>query len=155
MRAVQLYYWSACLTVPRSNRTLPMHLWVLGKLLSMKESSPSGPTKDPSSLSGCLLCYLIAIFYPKMTCQLKHKTLSQPYIQSLKQVNTFNVDNSNLDKPSPQGTQHDQLFLTKFFLTTLQSFKTNFQHYSSKPRWSLMKTFDFTLKTHAQSSMNY
>jgi len=152
---------SARLLYNRSNRTLAVHLRVLGKLLSMKESSPNGPTKDPGSLSARLLCYVIATCYSKMVRQLKHKTLSQPYIRSLNQVNTvdvnnsFNVNNFKLDKSSPQRIQHDRLFLTKFFLTTLWSFETNFQHYSSKPRWSLIKTFNFTPKTHAQSFMNY
>jgi len=126
VRAVQLYYWSAYLTVPRSNRTLPVHLRVLGKLLSMKESSPSGPKKDPSSLSGRLLRYVIATCYPKMTRRLKHKTLSQPYILSLKQVNTFNVDNSKLDEPQPHRTQHDRLFMTRFFLTTPLEFQNKY-----------------------------
>ena len=93
----------------------------------MKEFSPNnGPTKDPVSLSGRLLHYVVATCHRKMTRRLKHKTLSQPYIQSLKQVNTFNVDNSKFDKPSPQGTQNDRLFLTDFFLSTSPEFQSKF-----------------------------
>src|SRR6266446_3839510 len=123
---------SARLLYNRSNRTLAVHLRVLGKLLSMKESSPNGPTKDPGSLSARLLCYVIATCYSKMARQLKHKTLSQPYIRSLNQVNTvdvnnsFNVNNFKLDKSSPQRIQHDRLFLTKFFLTTPLEFRNKF-----------------------------
>ena len=123
---------SARLLYNRSNNTLAVHLRVLGKLLSMKKLSPNGPTKDPGSLSGRLLRYVIATCYRKMTRRLKHKTLSQPYIRSLRQVNTvdvndsFNVDIFKLDKPSSERNEHDWLFLTKFFLTTPPEFQNKF-----------------------------
>jgi hypothetical protein len=98
----------------------------------MKEPFPNGPTKDPGSISARLLRYVIATCHLKMARWLKHKTLSQPYIRSLNQVNTVDVNNSfnvnkvKLDKPSPQRIQHDRLFLTKFFLTTPLEFQNKF-----------------------------
>ena len=136
---------SARLLHNRSNTTIPVHLRVLGKLLSMKESSPNGPTKDPGKLAGRLLHYVIATCYPKITRRFKHKTLSQPYIRSLKQVNTFDVDNSKLGKPSPQRTGHDQLFLTKFFLTTSEKFQTKFPTLLKQAK--MVRDKDFQLYT--------
>jgi len=111
---------SACLLYNRSNRTLAMHLQVLGKLLSN-----NGPTED-GSLYERLLSYVIGTCYPKIAHRLTHKTLSQPYVWSLNQVNTVDVNNSfnvnkfNLDNPSRGRTlaraQSDRLFLTRFFL---------------------------------------
>jgi len=106
---------SARLLYNRSNTTLALHLRVLGRLLSMEEPSPNGPKKDASSLSVRLLRYVVATSYAKITHRLKHKTLSQPYIRSLKTVDTFNVVESELEQPTHQGTENDRLFLIKFF----------------------------------------
>jgi len=60
--------------------------------------------------------YVIATCYQKIRRRLRHKTLSQPFIKSLKQVETFNVDESQRGTRSAQRTEHDKLFLTKFLL---------------------------------------
>jgi hypothetical protein len=120
---------SARLLHNRSKTTMPVHLRVLGKLLSMKEPSPNGPIADPGKLSGRLLRYVIATSYSKIRRRLKNKTLSQPYIESLKQVDTLDMDYPKRDKPSPQRpqrTEHDRLFLTKFFSTTSENFQAGF-----------------------------
>ena len=92
----------------------------------MEEPSPNGPKKDASSLSVRLLRYVVATSYAKITRRLKHKTLSQPYIRSLKTVDTFNVVESELEQPTRQGTENDRLFLIKFFSTTPPEFQIRF-----------------------------
>jgi hypothetical protein len=102
----------------RSHSTITKHLWILSKLLNMKEPSTSdGPKGNPSSLSKRLLRYVIATCYRKMIRRLGHRTLSQPYIQSLKQVTTFQFDESKLDQASEGETANDRLFLLQFVLT--------------------------------------
>ena len=71
---------SAHLLYNRSHSNIAKHLWILSKLLTMKEPSVNGPRTDPSSLSKRLLLYVIATCYPKMIHRLGHQTLSEPYI---------------------------------------------------------------------------
>src|SRR5271154_1650780 len=82
----------------RSHSTMAKHLWIMSKLLTMAEPSIDGPRRNPTSLSERLLRYVIATCYPKMIHRLGHRTLSQPYIDSLIQVTTFQFDESQFDK---------------------------------------------------------
>jgi hypothetical protein len=82
----------------------------------MKEPSVNGPRTDPSSLSKRLLLYVIATCHPKMIHRLEHQTLSEPYIQSLNQVTTFQFDESKVDQGSTVEITNDRLFLVKFVL---------------------------------------
>ena len=91
-----------------------MHLQVLNRLLSKIASSHGTPQKghDPYRQ---FLGYIIATCYPKIAHRLKHKTLSEPYIQALNQVGTFDVQ---IPEPSTnsQEISGNRLFLEWFLL---------------------------------------
>jgi hypothetical protein len=114
----------------RGDRTLAVHLRVLGRLLSMKDPSSDGgsPKRDSSILTGRLHRYVIATCYMKMMRRLKHKTLSQPYITSLQAVETSAIcfDTSKFEAPTTQWTKNDWQFLNKFLKTTPQKFQDSY-----------------------------
>lgn len=74
---------------------------------------------DLKSPSNRLLRYVIATCYPKMIRRLGNKTWSKPYIDSLKQITTFQFDESKLDRDqvSEKETENDRQFLLKFVLS--------------------------------------
>src|SRR6266699_1406515 len=80
--------------------------------------------KQTPSLSKRLLLYVIATCYPKMIHRLGHQTLSEPYIQSLNQVMTFQFDESKVDQRSTDEITNDRLFLVKFMLPACSSLRT-------------------------------
>ncbi|KAF8953369.1 hypothetical protein BDZ97DRAFT_1929731 [Flammula alnicola] len=87
-----------------SHSMMAKHLWILSKLIIMKEPSIYGPKRNPSSVSERLLHY--------------------PYIQSLKQVMTFQFDESKLDQASKDETANNKLFLIKFMLSAVSRLHT-------------------------------
>jgi len=62
--------------------TLAEHLWILSKLLVMKDPPGDGGPATDTTWVERLQYYVIATCYPKMVRRLGHKTLSQPYIHS-------------------------------------------------------------------------
>src|SRR5271169_2233629 len=108
----------------RSHPTIAKHLWIMSKLLTMKEHSIDGPKINPINLSERLLRYIIATCYPKMIRRLGHRTLSQPYIDSLSQVTTFQFDKSQLDQATVDEIENDQLFLLQFLLPAAPMLRT-------------------------------
>src|SRR5277367_6231003 len=93
--------------------TLADHLWILSKLLVMKDfPSEGGPAAIvPSQMSNRLLRYIIASCYKKMLCWLKHKTLSQPYSLSLQSVRDVTFNESLREQLSMPETERDRSFL--------------------------------------------
>ena len=93
----------------------------------MKEPSIDGPKRDLHSLNNRLLRYVIATCYPKMIRRLGNKNWSQPYIESLKGVTTFQFDESRLhrDQVSRKEIANDRQFLLTFFLPTSSVLKTD------------------------------
>ena len=102
-----------------------VHLQILARLLSMKGRPPGGWKPDSGVLSERLLGHVISNCYPKIKRRFGNKTLSKPYLKSLKQVSTFDVDISKLDETS-RGVEHDRLFLVRFFLETSLKFQKKY-----------------------------
>ena len=71
------------------------HLWILGKLLTMK--IPIEDSRGAKSCNEHILNHVIATCYPKIFGRLQNKILSLPYITSLKEVTTFQFDESKLE----------------------------------------------------------
>ena len=90
------------------------HLWILGRLLTMKRLSAQGPEKFSNDDSIRLLRYVVATCCPKMIQRLNHKTLSVPLIEALEQIRTFTFEESKLDQEQKEGDESDLLFLTTF-----------------------------------------
>ena len=90
------------------------HLWILGRLLTMKRLSAQGPEKSSNDDSARLLHYIVATCCPKMIQRLNHKTLSVPLIEALEQIRTFTFEESKLDQEQKEGDESDLLFLTTF-----------------------------------------
>jgi hypothetical protein len=101
---------STCLLYNRSHWTITKHLWVLSRILTMKEPSSDGPKTVPDSLSRCLIHHVIATCYPKMLRRLGQRTLSGPYIRSLKSVTTFKFGESMSNTATEEMT-NDRLLL--------------------------------------------
>ena len=72
----------------------------------------------------CILNYIIATCYLKIFGQLQNKILSLPYITSLKEVMTFQFDESKLDQGQVSITEmeNDQQFLLDFLLPAIAVF---------------------------------
>jgi hypothetical protein len=102
----------------RSHSTFEKHVWVLSRLITMKE--------DPESPDNRLLRYVVATCYPKMINRLNHRTWSQPYIDSLKRITTVEFDESRLerDRVSAKEIDNDRQFLLNFFLPISSSLQT-------------------------------
>lgn len=93
----------------------------------MKDSSDGEiPKRDPSKLSGRLQRYVIATCYRKMKHRMNHKTLSKPYVSSLRKVNDNDIcfDPSEFENPSAQWMTNDWKFLNKFLKTTPPGFQS-------------------------------
>jgi len=116
---------SARLLYNRSKTTIPVHLRVLGKLLTMEEPSPLGPKRVSSVMQGRLMRYVIATCFQKIRRRVRHKTLSQPLIKSLKDLTTFNVGNFERDERSDERTGHDRLLL-EFLMDTHDDLQAQF-----------------------------
>src|SRR5271156_1263236 len=86
---------------------LAEHLSILGQLILLMKGPPGngppgngGPATDIMTGFENLLYYVIATCYPKMERRLGHKTLSQPYIHSLKLVKDVKFNESLREQPS-------------------------------------------------------
>lgn len=66
-----------------------------------------------------ILLYVIATCFPKIRHRLLHETVSQPYIQSLRQLQVTDIqfDESKLDKASGIESENDRLFLETYVLS--------------------------------------
>jgi len=107
--------------------TLAEHLWILGKLLVMKDPPGDGsPAADITGLER-LQYYIIATCYRKMERRLGHKTLSQPYIHSLKQVKDVPFNESLWEQPSTREIASDRSFLL-FLLNVIHQLRTPIPH---------------------------
>ena len=106
----------------RSKPTLSGHLWILSKLLLMKDSPSKERPKETNltKLSDRLLLYVIATSYPKILCCIKHPNLSIPYVTSLEQLKNFQFNESMHSEASKQEIENDQLFLVKYLLTAVE-----------------------------------
>lgn len=69
------------------------HLWILGKLLTMKDDK-----KDFGIVFGRLLPYVVATCYMKIKRRLKND-LSKPYMKALRAVKTVLFDESQRGTP--------------------------------------------------------
>ena len=98
------------------------HLWILGRLLTMK--IPIKDSRGAKSHNEHILNHVIATCYPKISGRLQNKILSLPYITSLKEVTTFQFDESKLDQGQVSITEmeHDQQFLLDFMLPAIAVF---------------------------------
>jgi hypothetical protein len=94
--------------------TLAEHLWILSKLLVMKDPpSEGGPAAiNPGLWFNRLLYYVIATCYPKMERRLGHK-ISLPYIDSLK-VGDVTFNESLRGEPTTREIASDRSFLSEF-----------------------------------------
>jgi hypothetical protein len=110
--------------------TLADHLWILSKLLVMKDSpSDGGPAAIvPSEMSNRLLRYIIATCYRKMLRRLNHNTLSRPYFLSLKSVEDVTFNESLRGQPSMLETASDWLFLENVVLDGGHTLRTPIPH---------------------------
>jgi hypothetical protein len=90
---------------------LAEHLWILGRLLVMKDPPGNGGPAAHITWFERLLYYVIATCYPKMERRLGHKTLSQPYIHSLKLVKDVPFNESLRGQPSTREIASDRSFL--------------------------------------------
>ena len=105
--------------------TLAKHLWILSKLLVMKDTPGDG---GPANIAfDHLLYYIIATCYPKMERRLGHKTLSEPYIHSLKLVKDVKFNESLREQPSAREIAGDRSFLW-FVLKAVDQFSTQIPH---------------------------
>ena len=76
--------------IHRSHMTMAKHLWILGRLLTMK--IPIKDSRGTKSCNKCIFNHVITTCYPKIFGWLQNKILSLPYITSLKEVTTFQFD---------------------------------------------------------------
>jgi hypothetical protein len=83
--------------------SLAEHLWILSKLLVMK---------DPAGWFDRFLYYVIATCYPKMERRLGHPTMSLPYINSLKGVAIVPFNESLREEPTIREIASDRSFLS-------------------------------------------
>ncbi len=103
---------------------MPKHLWLLSKLLCMKEPSDDGPRRDPSALSNRVLSYVIGTCYSLVNRRVKHR-LSRSYIQALAEITTFDFSESTYNgKPSTEEIESDRRFLVDFFLPYAPKWET-------------------------------
>lgn len=100
------------------------HLWIMGKLLTLKEPFTEDRVKN---LNHRILCYVIATCYPKIIHRLRNKTYSIPFIMSLKKIETFQFDESklNLDQVSQAEIDNDAQFVTHFLLPCVKVFNAS------------------------------
>ena len=98
------------------------HLWILGRLLTMK--IPIEDSRGAKSRNEHILNHVIATCYLKIFGQLQNKNLSLPYITSLKEEMTFQFDKSKLDQGQVSITEmeHDRQFLLDFLLPAIAVF---------------------------------
>lgn len=90
------------------------HLWILGKLLTMKDDK-----KDFGIVFGRLLPYVVATCYMKIKRRLKND-LSKPYMKALRAVKTVLFDESQRGTPRADELANDRQFLVNYLLTTAE-----------------------------------
>lgn len=127
---ISLWYMltNALFPYNRSHPTLARHLWVISKLLTMKEPGIN-PRKSeiPLSRSESIRFYVAATCYPKILRRLKN-TVSQRYIKSLEAVTTFPFDESmcfqpTKDQPTKDQIQNDRQFALVYLLPVNAQYK--------------------------------
>ncbi|KJA17468.1 hypothetical protein HYPSUDRAFT_57717 [Hypholoma sublateritium FD-334 SS-4] len=99
-----------------SHPTAAKHLWILSKLLCMKEPSNDGPKRDITALINRIRRYIIATCYPKMNRRMQHR-LSRSYVQSLGGITAFQFSESERDGLPPKDEiESDRRFLVNILL---------------------------------------
>jgi len=105
----------------KSEPTMAEHLWILSQVLVMKYNF-DGRSHSHRNSAFLLMNYVIATCYLKMIRRLKHKTLSLPYIESLRSVKMAGV--TFLESHEKQEGQekerqdaNDKIFLVDFLIT--------------------------------------
>lgn len=108
----------------RSLPTLARHLWVMGKLLSLKES-----TDNPSEREECLRrriqAYVAATCYPKILRRMKNQTVSQSYIRSLRAVTSFDFNEAMRGEPTTREIANNRQLVLNYLLPIEKLQKTN------------------------------
>src|SRR6266699_4661817 len=97
----------------RSGMTIAQHLWIMSKLLSMKEpitDNKKEPKRDPAVLSKRLQLHVIATCFPKMLRRFKQPA-SRLFIESLESVKAWEFDEDKRGQPSKKEIGNDREFV--------------------------------------------
>jgi len=99
----------------RGGQTIASHLWIVGKLLSMKE--PTTGNRDPYLLNNRLISHVTANCFRKM-CRRLRQTVSKRFLDSLNSITTWTFDEAKRGEPTPTNIQNDHAFVVSYLLPT-------------------------------------